>query len=52
MKVGAAYVPIEPDYPDERINYIFADLPFNVVLTSSSQLKQKKIGMACGCCFR
>jgi non-ribosomal peptide synthetase-like protein len=43
LKVGAAYVPIEPDYPEERINYIFSDLPFNLVLTSSLQRKQKNL---------
>lgn len=43
LKVGAAYVPIEIDYPDERINYIFSDLPFDAVLTSSEQLTQKKL---------
>jgi len=37
LKTGAAYVPIEVDYPDERINHIFSDLPFNAVLTSSLQ---------------
>ncbi|WP_392538753.1 Pls/PosA family non-ribosomal peptide synthetase [Legionella sp. 227] len=43
LKTGAAYVPIEVDYPDERINYIFSDLPFDAVLTSSLQLAQKKL---------
>ncbi|KTC92501.1 amino acid adenylation domain-containing protein [Fluoribacter dumoffii] len=43
LKAGAAYVPIEADYPDERINYIFSDLPFNAVLTSSMQLEQKNL---------
>lgn len=43
LKAGAAYVPIEVDYPDERINYIFSDLPFDAVLTSSMQLAQKKL---------
>ncbi|MCW8408689.1 amino acid adenylation domain-containing protein [Legionella sp. PATHC035] len=43
LKSGAAYVPIEVDYPDERINYIFSDLPFDAVLTSSLQLAQKKL---------
>ncbi len=43
LKTGAAYVPIETDYPDERINYIFSDLAFSGVLTSSYQLKQKKL---------
>jgi non-ribosomal peptide synthetase-like protein len=40
LKVGAAYVPIEVEYPDERINYIFSDLPFNLVLTSSLQAQK------------
>lgn len=43
LKTGAAYVPIEVDYPDERINYIFADLPFDVLLTSSSQVRDKAL---------
>ncbi|MCL9685226.1 Pls/PosA family non-ribosomal peptide synthetase [Legionella maioricensis] len=43
LKIGAAYVPIETDYPDERINYILADLAFSAVLTSSYQLKQKNL---------
>jgi amino acid adenylation domain-containing protein len=43
LKAGAAYVPIEIDYPDERINYIFSDLPFDAVLTSATQLAQKKL---------
>lgn len=43
LKAGAAYVPIEVDYPEERINYIFSDLPFNAVLTSSTQLAQKTL---------
>lgn len=43
LKIGAAYVPIETDFPDERINYIFSDLPFDAVLTSSQQKNQKKL---------
>ncbi|WP_454782738.1 Pls/PosA family non-ribosomal peptide synthetase [Legionella sp. WA2022007384] len=43
LKTGAAYVPIEVDYPDDRINYIFSDLPFDAVLTSSLQLAQKNL---------
>lgn len=43
LKVGAAYVPIEPDYPDERINYIFSDLPFALVLTSAKMHKEKQL---------
>ncbi len=43
LKVGAAYVPVEADYPEERINYIFSDLPFDLVITSSYQRKEKNI---------
>ncbi len=43
LKIGATYVPIESDYPDERINYIFSDLAFDAVLTSSYQYKQKSL---------
>jgi len=34
LKSGAAYVPIEPDYPDERIFYILQDTKTRVVLTN------------------
>ena len=37
LKVGATYVPIETEHPDERINYIFSDMDYKVVLISSSQ---------------
>ena len=43
LKTGAAYVPIEVDYPDERINYILEDLSFNLVLTTTSQYQRKSI---------
>ena len=41
LKAGASYVPIEVDYPQERINYIFSDLPFDLLITSSQQCKEK-----------
>lgn len=40
LKIGATYVPIEVDYPNERINYIFSDMTFHAVLTSSSQRRR------------
>ncbi len=43
LKTGAVYVPIEVDYPDERINYIFSDLAFDAVLTTSLQLANKNL---------
>ncbi|MCP4164189.1 MAG: amino acid adenylation domain-containing protein, partial [Deltaproteobacteria bacterium] len=32
MKSGAAYVPIDPEYPEERINYILDDATPDIVL--------------------
>ena len=34
MKAGAAYVPIEPSYPPDRIGYILADAGARAILTS------------------
>lgn len=34
MKVGATYVPIDPSYPIERINYIINDSKTNMILTN------------------
>lgn len=45
LKVGAVYVPIEVEYPDERINYILNDLPFQAVLTSASQRKRTQLDL-------
>ncbi len=43
LKTGATYIPIEVEYPDERINYIFTDMPFDSVITTSSQLTRSNI---------
>jgi amino acid adenylation domain-containing protein len=34
MKAGAAYVPLDPEYPQERINYMLTDSSAKVLLTS------------------
>ena len=34
MKTGAAYVPLAPDYPDERLRYILRDTGTKVILTN------------------
>ena len=34
MKCGASYVPIDPSYPMERINYIIEDIDANFLITS------------------
>ncbi|KAJ1929875.1 hypothetical protein IWQ60_000756, partial [Tieghemiomyces parasiticus] len=36
LKSGAAYVPIDPEYPDGRVRYIVEDSAASVVLTSST----------------
>ncbi|MFK8103602.1 MAG: amino acid adenylation domain-containing protein, partial [Saprospiraceae bacterium] len=33
LKAGAAYVPIDPNFPSERINYLLEDTQSNLVLT-------------------
>jgi len=46
QKAGAAYVPLSPDYPAERINYILDDTQLSIVLTHSSlSNKLKKDGI-------
>ena len=40
LKAGAAYVPIDPDYPEERISYILKDTGANVLL-SSKEVRSK-----------
>jgi amino acid adenylation domain-containing protein len=36
LKTGAAYVPIDPSYPSERVKYVLEDSGIKLVLTSSS----------------
>ncbi len=36
MKAGAAYLPIDPDLPNERIDYMLADAGVKVLLTQQS----------------
>ncbi|KAJ1930257.1 hypothetical protein IWQ60_000438, partial [Tieghemiomyces parasiticus] len=36
LKSGAAYVPIDPEYPEERIRYIVQDSAVTLVLTTST----------------
>ena len=40
MKAGAAYVPLEPSYPRERIDHILKDAALDVVLVQSSVLER------------
>ena len=36
LKAGAAYLPIDPEYPAERINYIVNDAKPVCIITHSS----------------
>ncbi|NCY26769.1 MAG: hypothetical protein EBX37_18640, partial [Alphaproteobacteria bacterium] len=36
LKAGAGYVPIDPDYPEERISYILEDTGSNIVISNTS----------------
>ncbi|QNK64693.1 non-ribosomal peptide synthase/polyketide synthase [Pedobacter sp. PAMC26386] len=36
LKAGAAYVPIDPDYPASRISYILADTGASVIITDGN----------------
>lgn len=38
LKAGAAYVPLDPDYPAERLEYMFDDCTPVVLITQSSSL--------------
>ncbi|WP_050507433.1 non-ribosomal peptide synthetase [Pseudomonas syringae] len=40
MKTGAAYVPLDIDYPKERIEWIVGDSAMNVLLTQESLLER------------
>ncbi|MFP3624980.1 AMP-binding protein, partial [Burkholderia sp. SIMBA_051] len=40
LKAGAAFVPLDPAYPAERIDHILADTGLALLLTHSDQLAQ------------
>ncbi|MFP7294485.1 non-ribosomal peptide synthetase [Bacillus safensis] len=47
LKAGAAYVPIDPDYPESRIQYMLKDSGATHLLTHSSFIGQaKELGFA------
>lgn len=43
MKTGAAYTPLDPSYPEERIRYILEDINASFILTTAS-LSDKFLG--------
>jgi amino acid adenylation domain-containing protein/non-ribosomal peptide synthase protein (TIGR01720 family) len=44
LKAGAAYVPIDADYPEERINFILEDTAAGTILTSSKAKAKFQVG--------
>ncbi|MFD1676439.1 amino acid adenylation domain-containing protein [Alicyclobacillus fodiniaquatilis] len=42
VKSGGAYLPIDPDYPSERIEYMFQNSDARVLLTTSEWIKEIK----------
>jgi amino acid adenylation domain-containing protein len=46
LKVGAAYVPLEPGHPSERLAYILADSEISLLLTRERHLSHLSAGQA------
>ena len=42
LKSSGGYIPIAPDYPDERIEYMLSDSNVEVLLTTTNQIKRIK----------
>ncbi|EPR07516.1 non-ribosomal peptide synthetase, partial [Ruminiclostridium papyrosolvens] len=38
LKAGGAYLPVSPDYPEERVRYILKDSGTNILLTNSDAI--------------
>jgi amino acid adenylation domain-containing protein len=42
LKTGAAYLPVDADFPDERIHYILKDSSAKLILTTKNVLAEKQ----------
>ncbi len=51
LKVGAAYVPLDTAYPQERLAYITADAGLKRVLTAQDLTDQLSFAQSVPCCF-
>jgi non-ribosomal peptide synthetase component F len=49
LKAGAAYVPIDPRSPTDRINYIIEDANASMVITDSMLKNQNNLTHKCLC---
>ncbi|MEP7251818.1 MAG: amino acid adenylation domain-containing protein [Ginsengibacter sp.] len=43
LKAGAAYVPIDPEYPQDRINYMLEDTAAAIVISKSASAKKLNV---------
>lgn len=46
LKSGAAYLPLDPNYPDERISYMLIDSQSNLLLVDKESAKRQHDGYA------
>ncbi|UCH97508.1 MAG: AMP-binding protein, partial [Candidatus Aminicenantes bacterium] len=44
LKAGGAYLPIDPEYPEKRINYMLADSGTKVLVTTNGLSGDRKMG--------
>lgn len=44
LKSGGAYLPLDPNYPDERISYMLMDSKTNLLITDKESIKKKPQG--------
>ncbi len=45
LKAGGAYLPLDPHYPEERINYILKDTATDIILTQSHLIRDEFTGI-------
>ncbi|USD29530.1 amino acid adenylation domain-containing protein [Pseudoalteromonas sp. SCSIO 43201] len=48
LKAGCAYVPLNPDYPDQRIEYMLSDTQLGLILTQS-ELRPRIAALVSSC---
>ncbi len=45
LKAGAAYIPLDPEYPADRIDYILSDCAVQTIVTTADLASAKEIGV-------
>jgi non-ribosomal peptide synthetase-like protein len=46
LKAGGAYIPLDPEYPADRIDYILTDCGVKTILTTNDLAREKAIAVA------